>query len=64
MISDAAHSVSSNMSSNIGDLLGLSEEKPHPAPAGAPPHQHSGSAAAQRSLPKAEGTNASLDVPT
>lgn len=27
MISDAAHSMGSNFSSNIGDLLGLSEEK-------------------------------------
>lgn len=37
MISDAAHSVGSNVSSNIGDLLGLSEERPKSASA-EPPH--------------------------
>ena len=37
MISDAAHSMGSNVSSNIGDLLGLSEERPKSASA-APPH--------------------------
>ena len=54
IISDAAHSVSSNMSSNLGDLLGLSEEKPQPTPADALPHQRS-SSAAQQGTPRAEG---------
>ena len=37
MISDAAHSVGTNVSSNLGDLLGLSEERPKSASA-EPPH--------------------------
>ena len=64
MISEAAHSVSSNMSSNLGDLLGLSEEKPHPAPASAAPQQHSSGAAAQRREANAEGTSASISPST
>ena len=36
MLSDAAHSVHINVSSNIGDLLGLSDEKEPHAPSAQP----------------------------
>ena len=37
MLSDAAHSVHTNVSSNIGDLLGLSDEKEPHATSAQPP---------------------------
>ena len=37
MLSDAAHSMHTNVSSNIGDLLGLSDDKEPHAPGTQPP---------------------------
>jgi len=54
MISDAAHNMSSNVSSNIGDLLGLSEEKPQHSIVSLPPRP-SGHVAAQQHALALEG---------
>ncbi len=55
MISNAAHSVGTNVSNNIGDLLGLSEERPKSASAEQPQPAGTNSSTVQHMAEQAQG---------